>query len=159
MKHKPHPKSKFTSEEDEQLKSLVDIYGENWNLISEKMGSRNPRQCRDRYLTYLSPNVNSSPWTPEDDVKLQQLHLEYGPKWVKISRHFENRTDTNIKNRWMVLQRQKRGADKHRVVKPVPPPQPQPRKQDDSEDMFNAEVETDLWDDIMSQSAYDFSWQ
>ena len=163
---KPHPKSKFTPEEDAQLKELVDLYGDDWNLIANKMVSRNPRQCRDRYMNYLSPTVNSSPWTPEDDIKLQQLHLEYGPKWVKISRHFQNRTDTNIKNRWMVLQRQQRSRKETEQRVPFQPPQvvqipqaPEPREEKPNyDDMFEAEVETDLWDDIMNQSTFEFHW-
>lgn len=160
---KRHPKSKFTPDEDAQLKDLHDRYGDDWNLIAQAMATRNPRQCRDRYVNYLSPTVNWSPWTPEEDLKLQQLHDEYGAKWVKISRHFDNRTDTNIKNRWLVLQRH------HRAPKrPVAAPRVQqtsipevPVKLHDKpveyDDVFNGEIETDLWDDIVCHSAYDFS--
>lgn len=109
--HKPHPKSKFTPDEDKCLRMLVEKYGEtDWNKISSHMVNRNPRQCRERWLNYLSPKVSNSPWSAEEDEMLKKLHEELGSKWVKISQYFENRTDTNIKNRWLVLQRQKKHA-------------------------------------------------
>ncbi|OHS99153.1 Myb-like DNA-binding domain containing protein [Tritrichomonas foetus] len=106
---KPHPKSKFTPQEDEKLRSIVNEIGENdWPSVSKRMGTRNQRQCKERWFNYLSPNVKALPWTPEDDFKLENLHNEFGAKWVKIAQFFPSRTDTNIKSRWMVLQRQKR---------------------------------------------------
>lgn len=105
---KPHPKSKFTPSEDEKLKSIVNEVGENsWAIVSKRMGTRNQRQCKERWFNYLSPKVNFQPWTAEEDQQLEKLHEELGAKWVKISQYFPFRTDTNIKNRWMVLQRQK----------------------------------------------------
>ena len=102
----PHLISKFTPEEDEKLKLLIKQYGENdWNTISSKMEKRNPRQCKDRWVNYLSPNLNFSPWTEEDDKKLIELHNQYGSKWTKLASFFQSRTSINIKNRWLVLHR------------------------------------------------------
>lgn len=113
---KPHPKCKFTPAEDEKLKSIVREVGEkSWDIVSKRMGTRNQRQCKERWFNYLSPNVKALPWTQEDDQKLQQLHNEFGAKWVKIAQFFPSRTDTNIKNRWMVLQRQKKRLEKKSI--------------------------------------------
>lgn len=110
---KPHPRSKFTRAEDDKLRSIVQEVGENsWDVVSKRMGNRNQRQCKERWLNYLSPNVNFSPWTLEEDQKLENLHAEFGAKWVKIAQYFPSRTDTNIKNRWMVLQRQKKRLER-----------------------------------------------
>lgn len=109
---KPHPKVKFTPQEDELLRKLVNEYGENdnWNIIAKKMNItyRNVRQCKERWTNYLSPTVNVSPWTPEEDEKLKQLYDELGSKWVQIAKHFPSRTDINIRSRWLVLQRHKK---------------------------------------------------
>ncbi|EAY18843.1 Myb-like DNA-binding domain containing protein [Trichomonas vaginalis G3] len=103
---KAHPKVKFTVEDDAKLKSLVETYGEtDWNLISQKMETRNPRQCRERWENYLSPKVNHSPFTPAEDIQLLTLYEELGAKWVQISKRFNNRTDISVKSRWMVLKR------------------------------------------------------
>ncbi|OHT07259.1 hypothetical protein TRFO_24674 [Tritrichomonas foetus] len=104
--HKPHPKSKFTPEEDNLLKQLVNQFGENnWVHIAERMPHRNMRQCKERWQNYLSPKVCHAPWTLEEDTLLEQKFKEYGPKWVRIALSFPNRTDTNVKNRWLVLSR------------------------------------------------------
>lgn len=103
---KPHPKVQFTATEDQQLAALVQMYGEkNWNLIAHFMGNRNARQCRDRYTRYLSPDLNKKPWSPEEDALLISKFHEIGPKWVKMSKFFDNRTDYSLKNRWNVLLR------------------------------------------------------
>lgn len=103
---KPHLKSRFTPEEDEKLKLLIKKYGENdWNTISKKMRKRNPRQCKDRWINYLSPSLDFSPWTEEDDKKLVELYNQYGAKWTKLASFFQSRTSINVKNRWLVLHR------------------------------------------------------
>ena len=113
---KPHPKSKFTPAEDEKLRLIVQEVGEkSWDIVSKRMGTRNQRQCKERWFNYLSPNVKFLPWTFEEDQKLERLHSEYGAKWVKIAQFFPSRTDTNIKNRWMVLQRQKKRLEKKAI--------------------------------------------
>ena len=105
-KKKLHPKVKFTAEDDKKLKDLVEQYGTtDWNLISQKMETRNARQCRERWENYLSSNVNRSPFTPEEDLLLMQKYQELGAKWVAISKSFNNRTDISVKSRWMVLKR------------------------------------------------------
>lgn len=102
---KPHPRFPFSKDEDAKLKELVNCYGTNWNAISEKMGNRNARQCKERWTNYLSPNVIMKPWTSEEDEFLKNKLAEFGPKWVKISTYFQNRTDIQLKNRWFVLMR------------------------------------------------------
>ncbi|OHS94870.1 hypothetical protein TRFO_10793 [Tritrichomonas foetus] len=105
---KPHPKVKFSPEEDFHLRAIILRFGDHdWNLIASLMKDRNPRQCRERWLKYLAPNVRFEPWSPEEDKQLERLVHDFGQKWVKISRFFRNRTDINVKNRWLVLQRQK----------------------------------------------------
>lgn len=104
---KPHPKTQFTSKEDQQLMSLVQIYGDNnWEVIAQLMEGRNVRQCRERYTKYLSPDINRDPWSREEDNLLIEKHNQFGPKWVKISKFFNKRTDAAIKNRWNILLRQ-----------------------------------------------------
>lgn len=67
---------------------------------------RNARQCKDRYEKYLDPNINVSPFTQEEDKKLLSLRELYGPKWILISKHFNNRSDNSLKSRYKLLMRQ-----------------------------------------------------
>ena len=100
FKHKNERKN-FTDEEDKKLQSLVSILGTNcWPLIAKAMEGRTTRQCRERYKTYLSPQVKNGPWSYEEDIYLIRLYSENGPKWAEISKYFQGRSDNNVKNRW-----------------------------------------------------------
>jgi hypothetical protein len=70
------------------------------------MFNRNSRQCKDRWEYYLSPKVDLSLWTKEEDNLLIQKRKEYGAHWMKIHAFFPKRTDTALKNRWTFLHKQ-----------------------------------------------------
>ena len=56
------PKRKFNEKDDEKLKEIVQRVGEDdWNEVAKQMGSRNARQCKERWENYLSPNINREP--------------------------------------------------------------------------------------------------
>lgn len=96
----------FTPEEDEMLKQLVQVYGTNqWYLISLRMKGRDIRQCRERYIHYLDPKLNQTPWTKEEEELLVQKVNELGHKWKAMEKFFNNRTHVNIKNKWNKLER------------------------------------------------------
>lgn len=100
-------KIKFTPEEDEKLRNLVQAHGTNsWNLIAGLMGNRNARQCRERWKNYVNPELRNEPWTLEEDKLLVEKYEEYGPKWNKIAKHFVNRSDNSLRNRWQLMLRQ-----------------------------------------------------
>ena len=95
------PRRLFTPEEDQLLLSLVEKYGQNsWTDIAEKIPGRSSRQCKERYLTYLCPTVNHSPWTEDEDVLLLQKVHEMGKRWSDMSKFFNGRTANAIKNRY-----------------------------------------------------------
>ena len=97
---------KFSHEEDQKLKDLVKQYGEHaWEEIALLMNGRNTRQCKDRWVYYLSPRVSNEPWTDEEDEKLIRLTKQLNGKWVQIAKRFKGRNDTQIKNRWNILRK------------------------------------------------------
>jgi hypothetical protein len=69
--YRPHPRLQFTSAEDAALVDLVHEIGlSDWDKISARLPGRNPRQCRDRWFNYLSPDVQNRPWTAEEEQRL-----------------------------------------------------------------------------------------
>ena len=100
---KNHSKSLFTKDEDKLLSQLYQIYPKQWKIISHFLPGRNPRQCHDRYTTYLDPNISSQEWNIYEDNLIFEKIKEIGPKWVKISKFFNGRSDTAIKNRYNTL--------------------------------------------------------
>lgn len=99
-------RSSFSQEEDDELRRLVGIYGtKKWSMIAEQMPGRSVRQCRERWSHYLSPQISNNEWTQEEDMKLLQFFKIIGSSWKKYVPFFNNRTDINIRNRWVVLMR------------------------------------------------------
>jgi hypothetical protein len=100
------PHSKFSADHDVLLRSLIEAHGtSDWNLIASHMDGKNQRQCRERWINYLCPNLNTSAWTPDEDALLLQKYIELGTKWVKIAKFFPHRTDAMVKNRFNKIQR------------------------------------------------------
>jgi hypothetical protein len=94
-------RSIFTPKEDQMLETAIDQLGTNdWETIAQRIPGRSARQCRERWLTYLSPEVNRTPWTAKEDALLFDVLQTHGPKWGAIVKFFCNRTQNNIKNRW-----------------------------------------------------------
>jgi hypothetical protein len=101
-------KVKFSHEEDDRLRALVEQYGtKSWKEVAHSMETRNARQCRERYNNYLKPDLRQDDWKTEEDLLLERKYMEYGGKWNKISRFFLNRSDLSLRNRWMILQRRR----------------------------------------------------
>jgi hypothetical protein len=69
------------------------------------MPDRTARQCKERWINYLSPALNTAAWTPEEDRLLLEKQRDYGSKWAQIAKFFPNRTDGMVKNRFNRLQR------------------------------------------------------
>lgn len=103
----------FTTEEDNCLIQLVNEYGtQNWSFIASKMETRNARQCRERWKNYLAPEISNEPWTSEEDQMLLDKHKEFGNRWTEISIFFPGRSGVNVRNRFSLLERQEKKAQR-----------------------------------------------
>ena len=92
---------KFTPEEDELLKELVEKLGvKKWDQIAQHVPGRTGRQCRDRYRNYLVPGFFNGQWTQEEDDLIREKVLELGPHWSVMTKYFKNRSANALKNRW-----------------------------------------------------------
>lgn len=59
-------RGRWTKEEDEKLKNLIESYGENdWNLISSFFADRNDLQCNQRWDKVVNPKLVKGPWTKQ----------------------------------------------------------------------------------------------
>ena len=105
---------------------------------------------------------------PQEDQALLDAYERLGPRWVQISHCFVGRTDTHIKNRWLVLQRRMRKygtceevKERRRASLPstqsapgdaAPPPQ-QPSQGEGVNQMEN-DVLVDFWDQRLTEEDF-----
>ena len=48
-------------------------------------------------MNYVSPNVVDDEWSPDDNLRLLQLHAEHNNHWKDIAPRFPGRTDNCVK--------------------------------------------------------------
>jgi hypothetical protein len=105
--YRPH--AKFTAVEDARLRELVAEHGaSSWRAVAKLMPGRTTRQCRERWINYLDPALNTNAWTSDEDALLERTYAAIGPRWVCLTQFFPTRTDAMLKNRFQVLQRKHR---------------------------------------------------
>ena len=102
------------------IKELVQNYGENsWDIIACEMKTRTPRQLKERYNKFLSPNVTTAPWSREEDELLMEKFAVFGNRWTKIAKFFKGRTDLACRNRIKALiKRTEKDASSRKLVLP-----------------------------------------
>lgn len=96
---------RWNEEEDVRLRELVRTYGEHrWRAIGALMRTRTGKQCRERWLNALAPDINATPWTAEEMRRLVHEVAKRGRVWATLEREcFQGRTANCIKNKWYTL--------------------------------------------------------
>jgi hypothetical protein len=116
-------KNKWTMEEDVQLRHAVHCSGTNsWHEIAMFVPTRTGKQCRERWLSQLSPAVVKDFWLPEEDAILLQGHATLGNRWTTIAAQLPGRSALSVKNRWHWLSRHRTLADQGSGRAPAPRP-------------------------------------
>ncbi|KAM3932656.1 transcriptional activator Myb isoform 2-T2 [Leptodactylus fuscus] len=95
-------KTRWTREEDEKLKKLVEQNGtEDWKVIASFLPNRTDVQCQHRWQKVLNPELIKGPWTKEEDQRVIELVQRYGPKrWSVIAKHLKGRIGKQCRERW-----------------------------------------------------------
>ncbi|XP_042606246.1 transcriptional activator Myb-like isoform X2 [Cyprinus carpio] len=95
-------KTRWTREEDEKLKRLVEHHGsEDWKVIASFLPNRTDVQCQHRWQKVLNPELIKGPWTKEEDQRVIELVQKYGPKrWSVIAKHLKGRIGKQCRERW-----------------------------------------------------------
>lgn len=93
----------FSVAEDILLRQLVAQLGEDWSAVASAIGTRNARQCRDRWRGYLRPDLINEKWTRDEDELLISQYNIVGPKWHLIAHSVIGRSEIAIKQRWQLL--------------------------------------------------------
>ncbi|GFQ97671.1 transcriptional activator Myb [Trichonephila clavata] len=102
VRNKVINRGRWLKEEDEQLKSLVESYGESqWETVASHFHDRSDVQCQQRWYKVVNPELVKGPWTKEEDEKVIELVKKYGPKkWTIIAKHLRGRIGKQCRERW-----------------------------------------------------------
>eukprot|EP00831_Metopus_contortus_P062181 TRINITY_DN541_c0_g2_i5.p1 TRINITY_DN541_c0_g2~~TRINITY_DN541_c0_g2_i5.p1 ORF type:complete len:214 (-),score=15.79 TRINITY_DN541_c0_g2_i5:15-656(-) len=97
------PSMIWTQFEDKTLISIVEKYGKNWVKVEKEMhergiGTKTGKQCRERWLHQLDPQIDKKEFTEAEMSKLFSMHRTMGNRWKDISNELPGRTDNMIKN-------------------------------------------------------------
>lgn len=96
-------KKEWTEEEDEQLRAVIETYGENdWQIVAANIEGRTGAQCLNRWCKSIHPGRKKvGRWTVEEDKRLKLAVMVYGPKsWKKIASFVPGRTEVQCRERW-----------------------------------------------------------
>ncbi|KAI9918371.1 hypothetical protein PsorP6_011743 [Peronosclerospora sorghi] len=78
-------KRQWSSEEDEALEVAVQTMGANdWPVIARLLPGRCGKQCRERWVNHLSPDVNKEAWTEQEDLVIFNTRDRIGNRWADI---------------------------------------------------------------------------
>jgi Myb-like DNA-binding domain len=96
---------KWTPEEDERLKSIVDKNGaRNWKVVAEELGNaRTDVQCLHRWNKVLRPGLHKGPWTDLEDRIVRESVEENGigkVKWSVVASSLPGRIGKQCRERW-----------------------------------------------------------
>ncbi|MDR1590547.1 MAG: hypothetical protein LBR92_00930 [Puniceicoccales bacterium] len=101
-------KGSWTPAEDQ---IIIDFVGQNgpkkWDQLAKQLlPGRNGKQCRERWLNQLDPNIRRDPWTQEEINVLVETVKSLGTKWTQIAGIIlPGRTENDCKNKWNIIKR------------------------------------------------------
>lgn len=79
-----------------------------WSQIANQLNSnlgvtRNGKQCRERWVNFLNPEIKKDPFSLTEDILILEKRLSIGNKWSEIIKEMPGRTENNVKNRFNMM--------------------------------------------------------
>jgi hypothetical protein len=91
----------FTEQEDKLLtRIMTSTMFIGWKDVASHFNEKTRKQCRDRWINYLTPERIKRIWTNDEDQMIMNKVQQFGTKWTTIKKYFVGRSDNDIKNRY-----------------------------------------------------------
>jgi hypothetical protein len=101
-----HIRGTWSEEDDENLlHALAARRSIDWDAIATKVGNHTAKQCRERWLVKLNPEVRRSLFEKWEDDLIRSERLRIGNHWSVIAQRLPGRTACSVKNRWYTVLR------------------------------------------------------
>lgn len=99
----------FAPDEDTIIREYIQTTAKtDWAELAALLVYRTPRQCRERWFQYLSPQpLATDPYSEWENELIQTQVETIGPKWSTIAYFLRDRTPHSIRAQWTKLQRKK----------------------------------------------------
>lgn len=76
-----------------------------WGLVSKNIDGRTAKQCRERWMNNVNPEICRDEWRHEEDEIIRDLLQKFPNRWALIAKHLKGRTENAVKMRCMTLKR------------------------------------------------------
>ena len=60
--------------------------------------NKSGKQCRERWINFLCPNINKGMWSEKEEKILFSTQLKIGNKWSELAKLLPGRSENDIKN-------------------------------------------------------------
>ncbi|KAJ2079486.1 hypothetical protein H4R24_003754 [Coemansia sp. RSA 988] len=104
---------RWDRDEDVALLAAVRLYGVGqWTKIAKHVPGRTDVKCRERYMNVLTPDVNNTQWSADEDARLVAIVARVGiGKWSYVADLLGGRTDNQCWRHWRSLHKRGKAPD------------------------------------------------